>query len=142
MFHKQHEEKHHNCLGRCRWNILSSLPSHLLLPQRHYSFLITEIRTWQTWAEKEWPSDQVQFCFQIFGGHSASVPHTCGGTSWSGRCCSCCSPVAPRRRTPLSLVSENNTKTCAINLRLDFCIEAVQRCQTAPGDVISSIMLL
>lgn len=63
------------------------------------------ISTWQTWEGREWPSDPVQFCSQTCTGQSASAPRTCWGTSWSGRCCSCCFRVARGSSIRLSLVS-------------------------------------
>lgn len=85
----------------------SSLPSHLGLPRPAPGAALS---TWTTSGETGWPSDLVQFCSRTCTGQSASAPRTCWGTSWSGRCCSCCSPAAPRSGTRPSLVSVGGKK--------------------------------
>lgn len=93
----------------------SSLPSHLGLPRPVPG---TALSTWRTSGETGWPSDLVQFCSRTCTGQSASAPRTCWGTSWSGRCCSCCSPAAPRSGTRPSLVSVGERR--AKKKRLNF----------------------
>lgn len=86
---------------------LSSLPSHLGVSRPPPGAAFS---TWWTWGETGWPSDPVQFCSHTCTGQSASAPHTCWGTSWSGRCCSCCSPAAPGSGTRPLLVSGGKRK--------------------------------